>query len=309
MKETTAVLCVLAALAAPASASLYTEDFSVDPTANWTVNDSGLSDIGVDFFYDYSQIGVPSANGSDTRGLKMTCNNTGAVFSGFSVSPTGQSFSGNYTVTFDMWQNYAGPVGPGGSGTTQLSMMGIGTAGNVAVWPGSASKESVMFGVTLDGGSSADYRAYSSAANTSYPSGNAVYNAPGGAINGSDAYYSVFGGTAAPGDQVTLFPGQTGVTDAGEPAFAWREVVIDVMNGIATWSIDGLTIATVDTSTLTLGGGNILFGHSDTNGSSSSDPNDSLLNVTLIDNIVVTPEPTSMALLALGGVALLRRKR
>ncbi|MCA9252183.1 MAG: PEP-CTERM sorting domain-containing protein, partial [Phycisphaerales bacterium] len=109
--------------------------------------------------------------------------------------------------------------------------------------------------------------------------------------------------------QVTLFPGQTGTTDAGEIAFAWRDVVIDVNNDIATWTIDGLLIATVDLTTVTLGGSNILFGHSDTNGSASSDPNNSLLNVTLIDNIVVTPEPASLALLALGGVAMLRRRR
>ena len=117
-----------------------------------------------------------------TRGLKMTANNSGGVFSGFSVSPNGQSFSGNYRVKFHMWQNYVGPLGPGGSGTTQLSTYGIGTAGNVAFWPGAATKESVAFGTTLDGGSASDYRAYSSAAPTSYPSGSTVYAAPGGAI-------------------------------------------------------------------------------------------------------------------------------
>jgi hypothetical protein len=304
------VLCVLACVSAPAFGSLYVEDFNADHTANWTVNDPGLSDIEANFFYDYSAIGVPSANGSDTLGLKMTCNNSGGVFSGFSVSPTGESFSGNYTVSFDMWQNYVGPVGPGGSGTTQLSMMGVGTAGNVAVWPGSSPKESVMFAVTLDGGSSVDYRVYSSVNDFGYPEGDPVF-ASGGGRNGSDPYYTAAfpGGDAAPGDQVTLFPGQTGATDPGEVAFAWRHIDIDVLNDMATWSIDGTPIATVDLSTVSLGGGNFLLGHSDTNNSSSTDPNDSLLNVTLIDNIVVTPEPASLSLLAIGGLALLRRRR
>jgi hypothetical protein len=297
------------ALAAPAAfGALYEENFNVDNTANWTVNDPGITDIGVDFYYDYSAIGVPSSGDGDTRGLKMTANNVDGVFGGFSVSPTGQSFAGDYTVSFKMWQNYAGPVGPGGSGTTQLSMMGIGTDGNTPVWPGSSPKESVMFAATLDGGSGSDYRVYSSAFPFSHLSGDAVYSS-GGGINNTDPYYAGFGGETAPGDQVTLFPGQTGSTDAGEVSFAWRDVVIDVSGGIATWSIDGLDFASIDTSTLTLGGGNILFGHSDSNGGSSSDPNDSLLNVTLIDNIVVTPEPASLALLALGGVALLRRRR
>ncbi len=306
----TVALAMMLCTAGMAAVPLYTQDFNVDDTANWTVNDPGLSDIIADFFYDYSAIGVPAApNGTGTRGLKMTANNSGGVFSGFSVSPNGQSFSGDYTVSFDMWQNYVGPVGPGGSGTTQLSMAGIGTAGNVAVWPGSSPKESVMFAVTLDGGSSSDYRAYSSAAPTSYAAGNAVYSAPGGGINNSDPYYSGFGGEAAPAAQVLLYPGQTGVTDAGEVAFAWREVVIDVSGGFATWSIDGLDIATVDLSTVTLGGGNILFGHSDTNNGSSTDPNDSVLNVTLIDNVVVTPEPATLVMSLLGAVALIRRRR
>lgn len=311
MRLSTGIVIGAALLCAPvsASAALYAEDFSVDPTANWTVNDPGLTDVLADFHYDYSAIGVPAApGGSDTRGLKMTCNNTDGVFGGFSVSPTGQSFSGNYTVSFELWQNYVGPLGAGGSGTTQLSMMGVGTAGNIAVWPGSSGKESVMFGVTLDGGSSADYRVYSSAYDTGYAEGDAVYSS-GGFRNGSDSYYAGFGGDAAPANQLALFPAQTGTTDAGEIAFAWRHVVIDVMNDVATWSIDGLEIAQLDISSLTLGGGNILFGHSDTNSSSSSDPADSLLNVTLIDNIVVTPEPGTLALLLLGGLGVLRHRR
>jgi hypothetical protein len=212
-------------------------------------------------------------------------------------------------VKFDLWQNYVGPVGPGGSGTTQLSMMGIGTSGTVPVWPGSAPKESVMFAATLDGGSASDYRAYSSAAPTSYAAGNAVYQAPGGAINNSDAYYSGFGGESAPAAQVLLYPGQTGATDAGEISFQWRKVVIDVSGGFATWKVDGLPIAVVDLSTVSLGGGNILFGHSDTNAGSSTDPNDSLLNVTLIDNIQVVPEPSALALCLLGAAGFLARRR
>jgi hypothetical protein len=309
-----AALAVVLATQSAFSASIYyTEDFDVDNSANWTVNDPALSDILVDFNYDYSAIGVPAApGGSSTRGLKMTANNSGGVFSGFSVSPTGESFSGAYQVKFNMWQNYVGPLGPGGSGTTQLSTFGIGTSGTTSFWPGAAVKESVAFGVTLDGGSAADYRAYSSAAPTSYAGGNPVYQSPGGTINESGAYYtSAFPSNSAPVAQLGLFPGQTGVTSAGEVSFAWREVTIDVKGGFATWSIDGLPIAKVDLSTVTLGGGNILFGHGDTNAGSSADPNDTLLNVTLIDNVIVSqiPEPTSMALVGLSLIGLLATRR
>jgi hypothetical protein len=300
---------------------VYMENFDVDPTANWTVNNPGLSDILADFHYDYSLIGVPPAPGGvTTRGLKMTANNSGGVFSGFSVSPNGQNFTGNYRVEFDIWQNYVGPLGPGGNGTTQLSTYGIGTAGNVAFWPGAATKESVAFATTLDGGSASDYRAYSSAAPTSYPSGDAVYQAPGGAINESNAYYmAAYPAQSAPAAQVGLFPGQTGSTNAGEASFKWRHVIIDVSGafdnmsgtskGIANWYLDGLHIARVDLDTVTLGGGNILFGHSDTNGASSTDPNDTLLNVTLIDNICVTPEPASTTLIGLASLGLVAAAR
>jgi hypothetical protein len=290
------IAVALAAVSLPGivcGAPLYSENFDVDPTAAWTVNDPGLSDILADFHYDYSAIGVPPApGGATTRGLKMTANNSNGVFSGFSVSPTGKIFSDNYRVEFDMWQNYVGPLGAGGSGSTQLTLYGIGTAGNVPIWAGSVPKESLAFGTTLDGGSAADFRAYSSAAPTSYPDGDPVYVAA--TRNGSDPYYSAaFAGVSAPAAQVVLFPGQTGTTDAGETSFAWRKVVIDVSGGFAAWSIDGVPLGKVDLSTVTLGGGNIFFGHGDTNASSSTDPNDSLLNVTIIDNVVVIPESAS----------------
>ncbi len=298
-------------LTGTAGAALYSQDFESDSTASWTVNDPGLSDISADFFYDYSAIGVPSApNGSGTRGMRLTANNSGGVFSGFSVSPTGQSFTGDYEVRFDLWSNYVGPLGPGGSGSTQLSTYGLGTSGTTAFWPGAAVKESVAFANTLDGGSASDYRAYSSAAPTSYAGGNAVYAAPAGAINNSDAYYTAaFPGLSAPGAQTLLFPGQTGNTDAGETAFRWVDVQLAKTGNTVTWSMNGTLIATIDLTTVTLGGTNILFGHSDTNAGSSADPNDALLNVTLIDNIRVIPEPSVSLLGLMAGAVLLRRRR
>ena len=293
------------------AAPLYMNDFDVDTTASWTVNDPGLSDILADFYYDYSAIGVPAApGGATTRGLKLTANNSGGVFSGFSVSPTGESFSVKYRVSFDIWQNYVGPLGPGGSGTTQLSTYGIGTAGSVAFWPGAAVKESVAFGTTLDGGSASDVRAYTTAAPTSYASGNAVYQSPGSTINNSDLYYTAaYLAQSAPAAQVLLFPGQTGSTDAGETSFKWRKVVIDVSGGFANWSIDGLPLAKIDLSTVTLGGGNIFFGHSDTNAGSSTNANDTLLNVTLIDNVKVVPEPSSLLLCLVAALGMLAARR
>ena len=307
----TIVVVACASLTAGAHAiELYSENFDVDPTANWTVNGSG-TDILADFNYNYSAIGVAAAPGSiGTTGLKLTANNSSGIFGGLSVSPNGESFTGNYRLTFNLWQNYVGPVGPGGCGTTQLSTFGVGTSGSTAVWPLANPQNQIMFAATLDGGSASDFRAYSSAAPTSYSSGNAVYAAP--STNGSDAYYSQFGGASAPAAQIALYPGQTGVTDPGELAFVWREVEIEVLDGNVTWSVDGLELATIALADVTLSGGNIFFGHADTNSSSSADPNDSTLNITLIDNVLVesiVPEPASLALLGLGGLTLLGRRR
>jgi hypothetical protein len=313
------LLAAIAAVASPAlSAPLYVNDFDTDTTASWTVNVPTTTpqlDTIANFYYDYSAIGVPPApGGTTTRGLKLTANNSAGVFSGFSVSPTGKSFGGNYTVTFDLWQNYVGPLGNGGSGTTQLSTYGIGTDGVTPVRPGAAAQNQLMLAHTLDGNSASDYRVYSSAAPTSYASGNAVYAAPGGAINNTNSYYTTaFPSQTAPQAQKDLFPGQTLATSPGVAAgFVWREVQIDVEGQIAKWSIDGTLIATVPLANLNLSGGNIFFGHADTNSAVSTDPNDFLLNITLIDNVRVIPEPSSIAIVGaavLGLVALGRRRR
>ena len=159
---------------------MYFEDFETDPTASWTVNDPGLSDTAADFFFDYSTVGIPLAPGSGPGGLhgmKLQANLSGSHFSGFSVSPTGESFVGDYSLTFDWWANFNGPFPADGSGSTNLSTFGIGTSGTAPQWPG-GTQDSLWFAATGDGNSAVDWRVYSSAASTSYPDGDPVYAAP-----------------------------------------------------------------------------------------------------------------------------------
>jgi hypothetical protein len=73
----------------------------------------------------------------------------------------------------------------------------------------------------------------------------------------------------------------------------WHTVSVEKVGTTATWSVDGTLMATIDLTTVTLGGGNIFFGHSDVNSSSSSDPNAQLLLFTLIDNVRVNPAPVA----------------
>lgn len=298
-------LVVLVSAGAAASAATFNENFEVDPTASWVVH-SGPSDSAANFFFDYSTVGIPAApNGTGTRGMKLQANLSNGIFSGMSASPLGLNMVGDYSVTFDFWANFNGPLTPGGSGSANLSTFGIGTAGTSAQWPGGTT-DSVWFGTVGDGGSASDYRAYSTAAPTSYPSGHAVYAAASN--NASDPYFAAFGGVAAPAAQLALFPQQTGSTGVGTSGMAWHEMEIVSAGGFVTWRMDGLLIATVDLSTVTISGGNIFFGHSDINATSSTDPNDADLLFTLIDNIVVVPAPATLPALGLGVLAIRRRR-
>jgi hypothetical protein len=316
MRCTLFAATVAAALALPGvsfAAPLFSEDFEVDPTASWTVN-GGPSDEAANFFFDYSTVGIPAAPNSagGSRGMKLQANLSDGVFSGFSVSPTGQDFSDDYTLRFDWWSNFNGPAPAGGSGSTNLSTFGVGTAGTTAQWPGGA-QDSVWFGATGDGGSSSDYRAYSTAAPTSYGGAHAdnVYAAGNVAAstNAADPYYASLGGATIPAAQTALFAQQTGSAGAGAPAFQWHQVEIDKNAATTTWKVDGLLIATIDNSTVTFGGGNVLFGHSDINAGSSADANDAALLFTLIDNVRVIPEPASAVLCVIAGVGLCLARR
>lgn len=287
-------------------ADFYSQDFEVDDTANWVVN-NGPSDAAADFFFDYSTVGIPVApGGSGTRGMKLQANLSSGIFSGMSASPVGQNFTGDYVVSFDWWSNFHGPFPAGGSGSTNLSTYGIGTNGTVAQWPGGV-QNSVWFAATGDGNSSSDWRAYSSAAPTSYADGNPVYAFT--TRNNTNAYFASFGGNSAPAAQLALYPQQTGVTNVGSAGMEWHFVTIAKTGNTAVWRVDGLLMATIDLTTVTLSGGNIFFGHSDTNTSSSTDPNDAALLFTLIDNVHVVPEPSTLALLGIGVAAVIRGRR
>src|SRR5436305_9996846 len=107
---------IVFSLAGRASAAiLYSDNFNVDTSANYTVNVAPAANASTQqatFAYDYSALGIPPAPGSaDTLGLRLRANIPGSaaapvttrpagVQSGLSVSPTGQNFGTNYQATF-----------------------------------------------------------------------------------------------------------------------------------------------------------------------------------------------------------------
>jgi hypothetical protein len=318
---------LVCASAASSGAVLYSQNFDVNDTANWTVNNNNLGTNAANVFFDYSTVGIdpaPNSAGNTTIGMKLGANLNSANapatgIPGISASPTGQSFSGDYTLSFDWWSNYIGPLGVGATGSTMLSNYGIMSSGTVANYPGSA--DGVWFSATGDGQSATDYRIYSSERQASYDlpaSGNpldlhATYAA--GSRNSSAALYTATfpAGATAPADQLAAHSTQSGSTSAGAAGFRWHDVDITRIGDTVTWHVNGTLLASLDTSSFTTGGSNILFGHSDTN--STTNTNAQLLQdlqFTLIDNVVVTdvvPEPAAMSLLAVAAVAGLRRRR
>jgi hypothetical protein len=266
-------------------------------------------------------VGIPSAPGSGgtTIGLKLTANSLAgnpATANGLSVSPIGFSVTGDFRMTFEMWENYTGPAPAGGSGSTQLTGGGWGTSGTKAQYMNS-TQTSLWFAQTGDGGNSTtsqDYHAFSSAG-TSATIG---YNAASGvfaagtdltAIDNANAHYAALGGNPIPAAQTTLFPAQTGSSAAGAPGFSWQKVTIEKDGNTVTYTIGTTLIATIDNvNSLTLDGSDIELNQSDINGGPSTSPN---LVFGVIDNLqVVVPEPSTYALLGAGiaGLFFMRRR-
>lgn len=324
------LFALIGVLPVAASAQSFSESFDVNNTSLWKFNSSIAGDLASDntggeanFFFDYGKVGIPSAphsTGGTTIGLKLESNvNTAAgsttgVFSGVSVSPIGKTFSGDYTLSFDAWQNFTGPLPGGGSGTTQALLGGVGSAEGTAQFPG-GTFNGVGFAATADGGSSQDYRAYTApGAPVAVSTGAYAAGTSSDAMNSSNAYYSAFQGTV-PQAQTDYalnslsFSAQSGTTSAGVLGFAWHTWSIGVSGTTVTWSVDGKLIATV--ANANPAGTDIFLGQFDTNGSASNQTVSRQLNFGLIDNVKVTPvpEPASMVALGMGALAMLRRRK
>ena len=322
---------LLATTAASSHAQvLFSDNFDSNSSANWTVNNNGNGLNAANFFFDYSTVGIPSApnsTGGTTVGLKLGANLSGTgpvsgVLPGISVSPTGLSLSGDYTLKFDWWHNWLGNASTGlgatggGSGSTQLSTFGILSSGTVANYAGSA--DSVFFAATGDGASTTDYRIYSPDKPGSYNVGDAGISYEAGSKNSSASLYTTLfpAGATAPEEQVTLSSTQSGSSLAGTAGFRWHEIEIEKLGFLVSWKINDTLIGTLDLSALTnaTSGNNILLGHSDTSLGAGTPANlFEQLDFTLIDNVQVTPVPEpavgGLLILGAGALALAHRRK
>lgn len=308
-------LLLAAATSARGQNVVFSEDFEIDHRLDYTyvTNSTGGLNLA-DLYFDYSSLGIPLAPNSpdsQTHGLKLGANLDTSVQqfpSGVSVSPLGFAITENFEMRFDMWMNFNGPAPGGGNGSTIVGGAGYGTAGTSAQVAGVA--DSVFIGATVDGGSSADYRVYAPAHAISYQdAAHIIADDPGSPLvyycgsrnntGGGNYYVTNFPGQPVPAAQTALYPQQTGTAANGTLAFAWHDVVLKKVANTITYTIDGVLIATADTTDAgTLGGANILFNAYDINSTASTDPNAAALQFVLIDNVRITEYTNVVSVLA-----------
>lgn len=157
-------LCLTASAATPDTAVLFADDFDAGTSASGWHDLGWGGDCAVDYAFDYSTRGIPSAphsTGGTTVGLHMTVNAGDAVAAKDAVSayPLGVTFSGDQTLVFDVWLNYCGGAG-GGAGSTQHTLAGLHHAGDRVVWHDNTASDGLWCAVTGEGGSADDYCTY-----------------------------------------------------------------------------------------------------------------------------------------------------
>ena len=268
----------------PLFTPVFSDNFDVDSSANWKLNQSSAANTRLAFAFNYSGYGIPSAPssaGGATRGVKFEANHTGAGIAALNISPIGQRFSGNYRLHYDMWINANGPFPAGGTGSSQLLTAGLGTSGNQVQW-NSGTSDGVFFAIDGEGqasDTSPDIRAHVGIVLQETNSGVYVGGTNTSIRRCSDPYYSNLfpGGQSPPAAQA-----QSGVLAAGTVGFAWRDVVVSKSGSTIEWFIDGLKIASVTNAALA--GSNIFVGYWDPFSSLSANTN---LSFGLVDNLRV----------------------
>jgi hypothetical protein len=302
-----AVCALLSAANATTAQELFRDE--MNSGANWGFNASS-ADSAATFGYDYSADDIPespNSRGGDaaTTGVKLEANIVAPpTLEVFTLWPVGESFSGNYQLRFDAWMNYDADerINGGSNATTEFIGGGIGyddTSADIGA--------GAQFLATGDGGSGSDWRAFADGAFLD-PVEMAANDR-----DGSNAYYSDFlPGVAPPAGQAqTDFPAGS----AGSPGFQWVTFEVNTANGKSAVFVekpggDRLHIATInrDGTRPYTSDGNIGLVYADFFSSVSPRAD---LTFGLIDNVEVKqiPEPTSLALLAVGLVGLPQRRR
>jgi len=328
MKLSKTLLAAVAASLVPgasfADTTLFSDDFNTGGSSvNYTTAASNPSTSFATFGYDYSVLGIPSAPHSgdaSTKGLRLEANTAAPAAIGAVNVYTALSFTGDYRVRFDAWLNVNGDFPDGGSGSTQYLTTGVGSDGSTINLVANTGKGG-WFAVNGENGSGIDYRLYKNGTLQGVATGQYGAGTASDARSGANAYYSQFGNL-----DIATFPvqgannggpaQQTGISAVGSFGMAWHDVILDVdadggTGGAASMkvTVDGLVIGTLDAGAngAFTSDGKLNFGFSDPSSNNADNPS---LLFGVIDNLVVSvPEPSTYALVAMGGLSMLALRR
>lgn len=291
-----AALCAgIPGFAAPLPVTLYSTDFETNQSANFNIDPAigaGSGSGSVNVFAPYTGL-----DGRSGHGLRVQVKSAPAPTGISTYSATLKTLeamglpqlSGDYQINFDMFSSYASPPG---AGTTEFSTVGINTQPNQGspIIDG-MPVEGVHFFRSTDGDTGIDYRNYE-------------------ARDGSDGLWIV----NATDPRVVYSPQNA---PPGTIGLRWEPVEISQVGNTITWTVDGVVRsvfqnidnpATTDVNEASATAGSVTFGHWDGGSGSSANPD---AQFTIYDNLVVSvvPEPASLSMLGLGGLALLARRR
>ena len=263
---------------------------------------------------------APHTTDGSTTGLRVRTDNlqssSGTIVGATEVATKSLSLSGPYQVSVDVWSDYIGSgssiASSGANGSTGVAV-GIGSAGTSLQYI--AANDGLLHEAFGDNGGGAN-QAYRLYLNNTHPNPTTANYWTAGtsstSASYSDPYYTgLFPSVSAPAGQVSYAATQGGSSAAGTIGFAWHTWTITDDGLNVTWAIDGHTITTVPVSAVTFAGDQVSLGNDDTGLTGSSAANNQLFNAEIFDNLVITliPEPSTLALLGLGAVAFLARRR
>jgi hypothetical protein len=242
----------LAAVAVSAHAQILIADsFATDSSANYAVVNDGSPDGTSNFQFDYVAAGLPLAprsSGADTKGLRLTANDSAGVTDALTVFHNTNVSANQYRLRVDVWINFLRLTG-----STEHAHVGVGGNGsttNSLFTPVSGSGS--FIGFDGDGGSASDYRWFRAAANTptdeagqntTLPNSHRSYlgNGSNNVLASTPAVIpSPFWGELFPAGPGPIATRPT-VAGGGVPSNRWTTLQIDVdqVNGWVGYFFDG----------------------------------------------------------------------
>lgn len=240
-------------------------------------------DFTAQFGFDYGTVTFPTnippaphtTNGT-TKGLYLTVNKDGSPSpAAVNLYPVAQSFSGNFSLKFDMWINWTNTAT-----STEHVLFGINHSGSITNRPGLTNADGLFFAMNGDGGSSAtsptlrDYSVFEGAGSGAIPflMTSSFVAALGAQFDNANAgFVSLFPAKAVPGY----------TTPAGSAGLRWVSCEVRQETNLITWLLNDTVVAQYFNVTAYTNG-NIMIGYSD-NFASIGNAN----NFVVFDNIRV----------------------